>query len=123
MTISATDLVSLLRSEANSLLSNTQVSSIFGITFLFKDGHERTIKFNPDKSWRSKPTESNGLVRIEWTDAMNDSMFNVEGSPATYTVEEHVERVFIDPVEVESFRFNYTTTRVSNVVIQSDSEE
>jgi hypothetical protein len=122
MTISATDLVSLLRSEANSLANNTSVSSIFGITFLFKTGTERTIKFNPDKSWRVKPAEVNGLVKFEWTDAMNDSMFSVEGSPSTYTVEEHVEKVYVDPEELETFRFNYTITRVSNVVIQADEE-
>lgn len=118
--MTSTELVSLLRSEAQALISNATVERIEGITFSFSNGCERTVKFNQDKSWRLKPTEVNGFVRIEWTcDSSNSS--TLMGNLYTYTIMEQVETVFIDPSQLVNFRFNYTIKRETNVSIESDN--
>ena len=105
--MTASELVSSLRSEAQNLVNNADVSSVNGITFCYTNGAERTIKLNLDKTWRLKPSESNGFVRIEWNDPMKNQPLIENG---VYYIVEQVERLLVDPAHIVDFRFNYVLT-------------
>ena len=107
----AANFVALLRSEAQALANNANVKSIDGITFLFTNGTERTIKLNTDKTWRSKPTTSNGVVNVEWKDALTDYSSLMGG---TYTILERVEALSIDPTNVMALWFDYKYKTVAD---------
>ena len=117
--MTSTELVSSLRAETQSLVNNANVSAVNGITFLFANGEERTITLNADKTWRLKPSDVNGFVRIEWTDPLKNQPLIENG---TYYIVEQVEALYVDPSQVVDFRFNYVVKTVTNVEVQSDSE-
>lgn len=117
--MTSSELVTSLSSEAQALANNANVSAVSGITFLFANGAERTITLNKDKTWRLKPTDANGFVRIEWTDPMKDQPLIENG---TYYIVEQVEALYVDPSQVVDFRFNYVVKTVTNVEVQSDSD-
>lgn len=117
--MTASELVAALRGEAQRLINNAAVTSINGITFNLTNGSEHTIVLNQDKTWRLKPSESNGFVRIEWTDPMKNSPL-IEGD--VYSIIEQVETFYIDPSQVADFRFNYVVKKVTNANVDSDTE-
>lgn len=117
--MTAAELVSTLRSEAQNLVNNADVSSVNGITLCYTNGVERTIKLNLDKTWRLKPSESNGFVRIEWNDPMKNQPL-IEGG--VYYIVEQVERLLVDPAQIVDFRFNYVVKRETNVNVETDEE-
>lgn len=115
--MTSTEMVTSLRGEAQALVNNANVSAVNGITFLFANGAERTIKLNADKTWRLKPTDANGFVRIEWTDPMKNQPLIEDG---TYYIVEQVEALYVDPSQVVDFRFNYVVKRETNVNVETD---
>ena len=119
--MTSTELVTLLRSQSRSLETNANVSSIDGLTFEFSNGTKSTVKFNSDKSWRVKPsdTDCSGFVKIVWTDSQKNYS-SVIGN--VYTIVEKVESVFIDPSQVVNFHFNYTETKQTNVNVEGDTD-
>lgn len=113
-------MVTALRTKAQSLKNNADVASIDGLTFNLANGTTETVKFNTDKTWRVKPTENGGYVEIEWKDGSKDYT-SLVGS--TYTIVEQVQTLDIDPAQVVSYKFDYTTKMDTNVNVESDTTE
>jgi hypothetical protein len=117
--MTASELVTSLRAEVQNLVNNAEVNSVNGITLCYANGVERTIKLNLDKTWRLKPSESNGFVRIEWNDPSKNQPLIENG---VYYIVEQVERLLLDPTQIVDFRFNYVVKRETNVNVETDGE-
>ena len=111
----------LLRSEANTLKNNANVSNV-SLKFNFKSGKELVINL-ADKTFYEKPTivtlndSELEVLKVVWITKSSSSDNNV-----IYSITQPTRTEYIDPAELNGFTFVYDVTIQTNVTVNNNNE-
>ena len=123
MNITAQNLQNLLRSEANTLQKNGNVSNV-SLKLYYKSGREVSIPL-ANKTWYQKPSvvisgeTALDLLQIVYIAAKGQN----SDDNVNYTIVQPLKEEIIDPANLESFEFSYDVTIVTNTAVNTNEGE